>query len=139
MAAGSGRQVTGRSQIRVVEQFAFRLLFLDSGGGLRKREHIEVGGDAEDERLFEAGFLDGVRVRVDQTWQERLPGTIDNIRAGWRSDVPADRANHAIFDQDACVVENAGSIEYAYVIDQQRLGCRLGAREARANRAGEQK
>jgi len=44
--------VTGRSQIRVVEQFAFRLLLLDSGGGLRKREHIEVGGDAEDERLF---------------------------------------------------------------------------------------
>src|SRR5713226_9439003 len=39
VAARGSREVTGRSEIRVIERFAFTLLLLDSGGAFGNGEH----------------------------------------------------------------------------------------------------
>ena len=81
VAFRDGDQRAGREQVGAIGGLACCLLRARSAGRGRVGEHVELGGDAEDEGGL-AGVAERVRVGVDESREQGLATPVDRDRAG---------------------------------------------------------
>ena len=132
MAAFDGDERTGREDVRARGDVAARLLgflLLQHGDG---REHVELRGDAEAQRTLERGPED-VRVRVDETRQQRLARPVDHLRARGDFRVRAGGDDDAVLEDNGGAGDDARAVEKAHVADRDR-GLLRNARDGEGER-----
>src|SRR6202040_3934073 len=116
-----GGQGPGGAQVGLVEASAGDLVGLHFRGPPRVGEHVELGGDAEDQRVPQR-VAQAVGMRVDQTRQQRPAGARHHLGAGWNGQVAADRGDLAAAHQDVGDAEHAGAVEDVRAADHEAAG-----------------
>jgi hypothetical protein len=96
-----------------------RLLALELLQQVDVGEHVDLGGDAELQRLFRA-VAEHVGVCVDQPRQESFACALDHYSAGRHADLCAHVLYLAIAHQNRGFINDTFSIKHPYIAESER-------------------
>jgi hypothetical protein len=125
VAAGSGGEVARAVEVGPPRRPGLRLLLAHLPGEVGIGEHVELGGDAEDERPLQR-VAPGVGVAVDEAGEDRLAGAVDDRGPPGRDDVRARGGDSVPLEDDGPLRDHPGAVEDADVDDGGRNGLGRG-------------
>src|SRR5215471_3557034 len=118
MALGRCNQRSCAPQIRQIQVFAFRLLFLDLDGVLHVSEHIQFRGNTENKSFLQRG-APGVHMSINQSRQERVARTINYPYSGRRLDLCAHGLDMPALDPNIALLNHARAIKDSSVANDE--------------------